>query len=450
MPRAHRRGGGSTKSKSSNNNSSSNSSNNNSSNNSNRNNNRAHSEGGTGGGDDPAGDVAIVCLPAFIIIGAQKSGSTAMLGYFLFHPDFAPARRKELHFFNRHPNDAKLASLTGLPAFPDINLTLAQLFSSERLKSYLDDFPALAALPPLAASAVRRPPRSRMSGEATPAYLLRPSTAALIRHLLPHVRLIAILRDPVDRALSEIDMKRRRVVAQYDDMTGALAKCYPGVPFAWSLTHGCRAFDAGLDEDRVAGAPPGDPEPTAAIFFTEGDGGAQCLRDAFRATQRAASRFDRVADLLADCLRASGPLLAPTLRAAQVLVPCVQEVLRPLELVLPLQEVLRREAEAVRECTAPGPDGALRVVWGTEPCWRHGLSANLAYGYVPRGLYAAQVETYLQHFPAEQLLVLADTELARAPNRTMNRVFAHVGLPPFDITRITEKDLYNACGAHFF
>jgi hypothetical protein len=42
------------------------------------------------------------CLPSLVIIGAQKSGSTALFGYFLFHPQISPAKRKEVHFFDRN------------------------------------------------------------------------------------------------------------------------------------------------------------------------------------------------------------------------------------------------------------------------------------------------------------------------------------------------------------
>jgi hypothetical protein len=37
--------------------------------------------------------------------------------------------------------------------------------------------------------------------------------------------------------------------------------------------------------------------------------------------------------------------------------------------------------------------------------------------------------------------VVTDTELLHKRNETMNRVFAHVGLPPFDVGRFTEADL---------
>lgn len=41
------------------------------------------------------------CLPQVTVIGAQKSGSTALMGYLLGHPNFVSSYQKEVHFFDR-------------------------------------------------------------------------------------------------------------------------------------------------------------------------------------------------------------------------------------------------------------------------------------------------------------------------------------------------------------
>ena len=43
------------------------------------------------------------CLPSVMIIGAQKSGTTALMSFLAFHPNFAPPAVKEAHFFDRLP-----------------------------------------------------------------------------------------------------------------------------------------------------------------------------------------------------------------------------------------------------------------------------------------------------------------------------------------------------------
>jgi hypothetical protein len=53
-----------------------------------------------------------------------------------------------------------------------------------------------------------------LTGDATPAYCASDQTAALVAKLLPAARFLMMLRDPVDRAYSEYQMKQRRIEAQ--------------------------------------------------------------------------------------------------------------------------------------------------------------------------------------------------------------------------------------------
>jgi Sulfotransferase domain len=54
---------------------------------------------------------------------------------------------------------------------------------------------------------------------------------------------------------------------------------------------------------------------------------------------------------------------------------------------------------------------------------------GLARSYVARGLYAEQLERWLQFFEREQLLVLMSDDLRRDPAKTMSRVTDFVGIP---------------------
>lgn len=42
------------------------------------------------------------CLPNFIVIGAQKSGTTALMGYLITHPNFSPPINKEIHWLDQN------------------------------------------------------------------------------------------------------------------------------------------------------------------------------------------------------------------------------------------------------------------------------------------------------------------------------------------------------------
>jgi Sulfotransferase domain len=126
-------------------------------------------------------------LPSFLVIGAQRAGTTSLFDLLLRHPDlFGPVRsrgeltwaRKEIHFFDER-----------------------FLLGENWYRSFF----------PLALT--RRRARARggdvVAGEATPYYIFHPLVAERVAVTIPDVRLIAILRDPVERAYSHYQMMRR-------------------------------------------------------------------------------------------------------------------------------------------------------------------------------------------------------------------------------------------------
>ena len=104
-------------------------------------------------------------LPSALIIGAQKSGTTSLYQYLVAHPDVVPPLTKEVHFFDLH--HARGAGW------------------------YRGCFPYSHLLRD-----------GSLTLEASPYYLVHPLAPLRAAQLLPQVKLIAILRNPVDRALS--------------------------------------------------------------------------------------------------------------------------------------------------------------------------------------------------------------------------------------------------------
>jgi hypothetical protein len=111
-------------------------------------------------------------LPDFIIIGAQKCGTTSLYNYLIEHPWVAPSAVKEVHFFD-------LAFARGVTW-------------------YRRQFPSL--LKKCYARTVLR--QDLVTGEASPYYIFHPHAPRRIRMTLPNVKLIVLLRNPVDRAFS--------------------------------------------------------------------------------------------------------------------------------------------------------------------------------------------------------------------------------------------------------
>jgi len=119
-------------------------------------------------------------MPNFLIIGAGKSGTTSLYHYLKQHPEVYMSPVKEPKFFAlegkkldfRGPND-------------DAHMN----------RKSVTDLDAYRAL-------FRGVADEKAVGEASPLYLYSPEAPARIRRYIPEARLIAILRNPVDRAFS--------------------------------------------------------------------------------------------------------------------------------------------------------------------------------------------------------------------------------------------------------
>ena len=108
----------------------------------------------------------IGALPDFVIIGAGKSGTTSLYDLLIRHPCVEGAAMKEVRYFNQH--------------------------FEKGIQWYRSQFP---------------PPRWKdgrriITGEATPGYLFRIDVPERMAEVVPQARLIALLRNPVDRAYS--------------------------------------------------------------------------------------------------------------------------------------------------------------------------------------------------------------------------------------------------------
>jgi hypothetical protein len=123
-------------------------------------------------------------LPDFLIIGAQKAGTTSLFDYLDATPSVRPALTKEVHYFDRHGHRSP--------------------------NWYRANFP-------LASSA-----RTWVTGEATPYYLLHPGIPGRVVDLLPDVRLLVMLRHPVDRAYSHFHHSRAFRMEPVKDFQEAL------------------------------------------------------------------------------------------------------------------------------------------------------------------------------------------------------------------------------------
>ncbi|HXE80307.1 MAG TPA: sulfotransferase domain-containing protein [Vicinamibacterales bacterium] len=109
-------------------------------------------------------------MPTFLIVGAQKAGTTSLADLLRRHPRIGMASTKEVHYFDRQRDYG--------------------------LRWYTSRFRRVADRP--------------VRFEATPNYMYAPVALPRMARVLPDtVRFVAILRDPVDRAYSHYWHSRR-------------------------------------------------------------------------------------------------------------------------------------------------------------------------------------------------------------------------------------------------
>jgi tetratricopeptide (TPR) repeat protein len=102
--------------------------------------------------------------PDFIIAGASKSGTSSIYYYLSHHPQVLLSHKKELDFYWQH--------------------------YERGIDWYLAHFPTITDRPDF------------LTGEATPNYLRFPQVAQRIKDTFPQTKIIILLRNPVDRAIS--------------------------------------------------------------------------------------------------------------------------------------------------------------------------------------------------------------------------------------------------------
>jgi hypothetical protein len=126
-------------------------------------------------------------LPDFLIIGAAKSGTTTLYSLLRSHPHVRAAVQREIHYFDKN--------------------------FEKGVAWYRGHFKP----------GTKRGGRRTITGESSPSYLSVKPVPQRVAELLPEVRLIALLRNPVDRAYSHYQqaVKHGRVHHSFEEVIEA-------------------------------------------------------------------------------------------------------------------------------------------------------------------------------------------------------------------------------------
>ena len=116
-------------------------------------------------------------LPDFIIFGVSRSGTTSLYQYLAQHPNIEPCVIKEPRFFD--------------------------MYYDRGINWYRMNFPSIWKK--FAATKLKH--KKFLTGEASGAYLQNPHAPRRIHNLNPNMKLILLMRNPIDRAFSHYKRK---------------------------------------------------------------------------------------------------------------------------------------------------------------------------------------------------------------------------------------------------
>lgn len=123
-------------------------------------------------------DISTGIMPNFLIIGSAKGGTTSLHYYLNQHPQIFMSAVKEPRFFALEGEVLNFRN-------PDAAINHNSVTTLEAYQALFKDVTNEIAI-----------------GEASPLYLYSAKAVERIKHYIPQAKLIAVLRNPVDRAFS--------------------------------------------------------------------------------------------------------------------------------------------------------------------------------------------------------------------------------------------------------
>ena len=278
------------------------------------------------------------CLPSFLIIGAGKAGTSSLYYYLQDHPHVQKARQKQVQFFDHQWS-------RGLPW-------------------YLSHFP-------------RRMPEGHVTGEASPGYIVYSRVPALVLSATPQARIIALVREPIDRLWSSYHYN------YLDVLQASRSRDAARLGVQWNGEH--RKRSGGLDVKA-------DAEHFVGVEIA-------MLKECFDAhgySPRRGTGPRGVAGNKGDATEVE----SPRSKLLDVTETCINSV--------PLPEHLGRIRKAVVDASLP----SLSISPGDVQF--PSANSHLYRQFVTRGLYSIMLEHWFAIFPGDQIAVVCTEALAGA------------------------------------
>ena len=153
-------------------------------------------------------------LPDFLCIGAQKSGTTWLCRNIEKHPEIWIPPFKEIHYFDNLRKKIELnifvktqieRRVRRLIKMPFFILHSLRKGDYQRMKWFLRWY--FLMMNDSRYTSLFNPDKGQISGELTPGYsIIKSEEIAKVKGILPNVKIIYLLRNPVERVWSQIAM----------------------------------------------------------------------------------------------------------------------------------------------------------------------------------------------------------------------------------------------------
>ncbi len=166
--------------------------------------------------------------PDFVLIGAAKCGTTAFFNILCQHPEIFGPPVKEPHYFSQFDVD-KFSREFRSNNVIDTEAYFTQEILPERFQLFIQDKQHYLRL-------FETAPPGTITGEASTSYLYSPGAAKRIRDHNPSMKILAILRNPIERAFSHYTMSAKYGYTT-DDFLTAIQKDQKKIEKGWGLSH---------------------------------------------------------------------------------------------------------------------------------------------------------------------------------------------------------------------
>lgn len=171
-----------------------------------------------------------VILPNFIVVGANKGGTTSIYHYLKQHPEVYLSPIKEPHFFSTDIDVRQFKKEFAQNKMQDIEKYVSGDMEQEYHAAFVRDLSQYQRL-------FKNVRNQKAIGELSTSYLYSQKAAEEIHALIPDCKIIICLRNPIERAYSHYRMNLWTGNSNQFDFLQALKDDYAHEPKVWGNAH---------------------------------------------------------------------------------------------------------------------------------------------------------------------------------------------------------------------